>query len=221
MSGGGGGGTTISTAELPPELRPLFSGAGQQLLATQNALPLNQFTQWNPGSVAGIAPMQQAALDLLPSTTQAPSGLQALYGSAPGLNAAATGLYDVAGRTGPSQAALNTLSNSGRIAPMQLTGSPLSTEQFANLLPEAPNAQLFPGAPAVSPSMATGLPSLMTPGAPQGLQLPNATRLAQQSFADQMAPQLRDIQELLQNIQTQTAPPPQPGYLDYWASGQY
>lgn len=204
MSGGGGGGTTISTAELPPELRPLFSGAGTQLLATQRALPLSQFAAWNPGSVAGIAPLQQEALNLLPSTAQAPGGLQALYGSAPGLNAAATGLYDVAGQTGPMQAALNTLSNSGRIAPMQLAGSPMSTEQFSNTLPNAPSGALFPGMPPVPQGAATGPVAMTTPGRPDQAQIPTMDNIRNmQAEARTVQPRFNDVFEMLRYYNNQ------------------
>ena len=74
----GGGGTSTTKSEFPPEFRPLAESAVEQIQALQDALPLSGFAASNPREVPGLAPFQQAALGLLPSTLLPTQGLKTL-----------------------------------------------------------------------------------------------------------------------------------------------
>jgi hypothetical protein len=64
MGSGGGQGTTTQQQSTPPqiapELQPLVNSSVQGTIATQNALPLTNFTQPNPQQIPGLTPTEQS-----------------------------------------------------------------------------------------------------------------------------------------------------------------
>ena len=78
--GGGSDSTTTSTqsAEFPPEFRPLATGAVNQILALQEALPIAGFSGFSPRTIAPLSPLQQQGLSLVPSLLNPTAGLRSL-----------------------------------------------------------------------------------------------------------------------------------------------
>lgn len=79
----GGGGSTSKTkadANLPEELKPLAKSSAAEIMRTQDALPLSQFTGSQPQQVAGLSPFTVEGMKLIPGMTQPSPAEQSLFG---------------------------------------------------------------------------------------------------------------------------------------------
>lgn len=113
--GGSGGGTqsTTNSATYPDEFKPLATGAGKQILAMQKALPLAQFGKANPAQTAGLAPFQQATMNLIPQLLAPSWGLETLQNLGQPIGSLANNAIGVGNQTGPFSTALSALASGG------------------------------------------------------------------------------------------------------------
>lgn len=157
MDGGGGSKTTSTqSSDYPPEFRPLAKSAVEQIQAMQQQLPLAMFTGYQPAGTAGLAPLQQFAIDnLIPATMRPTAGLQGQAATPGAVSAAAYGATSAGGPTQAENAALATLNN--RLA--QPAGRLPSTQglqaYFASQLPG--NYNIDSAFPGLSPQTINGL----------------------------------------------------------------
>lgn len=79
MGGGGGTSTSKTTAEIPKELKPLYSQTAQGIISFQGRLPLTQFASPNPQAVVGPHSLETQAMELAPQTWYEP--LATTYGT--------------------------------------------------------------------------------------------------------------------------------------------
>lgn len=147
MGGGGGKQVSETHAEYPPEFRPLAESAVKQIQDLQNRLPLGMFTQYQPAGTAGLAPLQEFAInELVPATMRPTAGLQGMLQTPGAVGAAAQGATAAGGPTQASNAALTTLGRrlAGPVGQMPST-QPLQ-QAFASALPGNYSApSIFPG----------------------------------------------------------------------------
>ncbi len=158
----GGGGQTSSTAGPNPVTQGAFSGANDAVRTVQNQLPMGLFTNWNPAAVAGIAPLQQSAMQAAVAGMQAPSGLDSLMRMQNPLAMIAANQFDMA-RANPMMSQIM-----GKLGFAGGAGqSPMNTgADLADQIPGAPQAQLF-NMPPVSPSLVgQAAPGLYTSASP-------------------------------------------------------
>lgn len=144
--GGSGGGEqqTTNTASYPAEFKPLAKGAASQILGLQKSLPLASFGQANPAQTAGIAPFQQATMNMLPQLLAPSWGLDTLQHLGQPINQLAGNATGIGNQTSPYSNALTALASGG-----------FGTGQ-----------QSFPGAPAPTPF------NMQTPGMTQSAPQP-------------------------------------------------
>lgn len=151
--GGGTSSKTSTSSEFPPEFRPLAEGAVRQLLQLQGHLPIAGFADFQPAGTAGIAPMQQYAMDyLVPATMQTTPGQQGALNTQAPVNMASFGAAGSGQSTNAAQSALDALRASGRLGggSVALPGGQ-SQEAFGAFLPPVQSAPTaFPG---VTPEM--------------------------------------------------------------------
>jgi len=155
MGGGssGGGGTTTSTSEasFPAEFRPLATSSVAQIQDAQKALPLVNFTAFQPAGVAGLSPMQQYVLSgLVPSTTQMPAGHQGLLQVPTTSGLAALGAMSAGNRTPESESAVDVLGP-------RLTRSPWPTASLTSEAAPAAAAPATAATPAAAPPPAPSI----------------------------------------------------------------
>lgn len=74
---GGGNGSAVTTPELAPELRPLFSGSVEELLNFQQQAPLTPYNESFVPGQAGLSPYEQYGMGLSVGG-EMPGGLEAL-----------------------------------------------------------------------------------------------------------------------------------------------
>lgn len=68
---GSPGSTNVNqTANIPDELKPLVNGSVGWTLGLQNALPLSQFTQYNPAGTADLSDLQKFGMEQTPGLSQ-------------------------------------------------------------------------------------------------------------------------------------------------------
>lgn len=113
--GGSGGGTQTSTntASYPAEFKPLAKRAATEIHALQGALPLASFGQAQPGQTAGIAPFQQATMNVLPGLLAPSWGLETLQNLGQPLNQLAGNAIGVGNQNAPFSNALTALASGG------------------------------------------------------------------------------------------------------------
>lgn len=66
MGGGGERTVTTNSADLAPELKPLFQQSAGRVMGLQDAAPLQPFLQSSPLQIAGLSPIQQQAVARTP-----------------------------------------------------------------------------------------------------------------------------------------------------------
>lgn len=143
---GGGGSQQQSEASYPEEFRPLASSAVQRIQALQNMLPVENFAAFQPAGTAGIAPMQQMAMEnLIPSTFLMPRGVEGLFALQNPVGWSAYGSAQAGAPTQGAQSALDMLS--GRLGSSPQLRSTAGLEQ--GLVQSLPNvaapSTAFPG----------------------------------------------------------------------------
>jgi hypothetical protein len=74
MGGSSGSSKSTSVAEIPSELRPLYSQTGTKITELQNQAPLTDFTGSNPLQVAPLSGTQQQAIGNINQELQGASG---------------------------------------------------------------------------------------------------------------------------------------------------
>ncbi len=152
----GGGGSTSSSSQINPATQPAFQGASNAVRTVQERLPMERFTNWNPALTAGIAPLQQAAMQAAVAGMQAPTGLDSLMQMQNPLAMIAANQFDMA-RANPMMGQIMGrlgFGGNGSMAPMN-TGADL-----ASRIPGAPQASLY-NMPTLDPALATGTVPLM------------------------------------------------------------
>lgn len=167
---------TTTSSEFPPEFRPLAEGAVRQLLELQKVLPIAAFAEFEPAGTAGIAPMQQFAMDqLIPATFRTTEAQQGVFNTQAPVNLTSFGAADAGRSSNAAQSALDSLRNSGRLGggSVALPGGQLQ-DAFASFLPPVQNpSTVFPGLTAENiaqffPQAARGsVPVLSGPGPTQ------------------------------------------------------
>ena len=157
----GGGGSTSSQAVINPVTQPAFQGASQAVQDVQQRLPMTTFTNWNPSLTAGIAPLQQAAMQAAVAGMQAPSGLDSLMRMQNPLAMIAANQFDMARANPMMEQIMGKLgfAGGGGQAPMN-TGADLASQ-----IPGAPQASLY-NMPPIDPSLATAPVPLMQSNPP-------------------------------------------------------
>lgn len=209
--GGGGGQEVKNTGEYPAEFKPLATKAAAQIGQMQQALPLAGFAAPNPGQTAGIAPFQQAAMNMAPQLLAPSWGLQTLQQMGQPVNQLANNAIGVGNQTSPFTNAMSALASGGFG-----TGNP----SFPGAQPQTPFQMQQPGMPAIAPqaNVVGGSPDQMAqltsqlsrpippstpilPGAVTGPVPPTSTQAAQQSIPPHF------IDQLTQLLQTYTPPP--------------
>lgn len=152
MGGSGGGGTQTSTntASYPEEFKPLATGAANQIRSLQKALPLSQFSAPNPAQTAGIAPFQQATMNMLPQLLAPSWGLDTLQHLGQPITQLAGNAVGIGNQTSPFSNALAALSSGGFG-----TGQPV----FPGSMPPTPFNLQTPGMTQPAPQ-----PTIMGPG---------------------------------------------------------
>ncbi len=157
----GGGGQTSSVAGPNPVTQPAFQGASQAVQDVQQRLPMTMFTNWNPQLTAGIAPLQQAAMQAAVAGMQAPSGLDSLMRMQNPLAMIAANQFDMARANPMMEQIMGRLgfSGGGSQAPMN-TGADLASQ-----IPGAPQASLY-NMPPIDPSLITSPVPLMQSNPP-------------------------------------------------------
>ncbi len=156
----GGGGSTNSTATPNPVTQPAFQGASQAVQTVQNQLPMGLFTNWNPSAVAGIAPLQQAAMQAAAAGMQAPTGLDSLMRMQNPLAMIASNQFDLARANPMMNQIMGRLGFAGGASqtPMN-TGADLASQ-----IPGAAHARLY-DMPPIDPSLITAATPTMMPDA--------------------------------------------------------
>ncbi len=142
--GGSGNGqqTSTNTASYPEEFKPLANSAREQIQAMQQALPLAGFAQPNPGQTAGIAPFQQATMNMLPGLLAPSWGLNTLQQMNQPLGQLAGNAIGVGNQTSPFTNALAALASGGFG-----TGQP----SFPGAQPQTPFQMQAPTTPQAAP----------------------------------------------------------------------
>lgn len=156
----GGGGSTSSSAGPNPVTQPAYQGASEAVQTVQNQLPMGLFTNWNPSAIAGIAPLQQAAMQAAAAGMQAPSGLDSLMRMQNPLAMIASNQFDMARANPMMEQIMGRLGFAGHAgqAPMN-TGADLASQ-----IPGAAQARLY-DMPPIDPSQMTAPTPLLFPGA--------------------------------------------------------
>lgn len=100
-----GGGGTSSNPTIPPEFKPLITGAVSRYVSQQSANPISGYNTPNPMDVEGLSPQQQMAMGMMGgSMFGSPLELLALQASQRGAGMAGagptTGQYDPTGEMG-------------------------------------------------------------------------------------------------------------------------
>ena len=157
----GGGGQTSSAAGPNPVTQPAFQGASQAVQDVQQRLPMTLFTNWNPQLTAGIAPLQQAAMQAAVAGMQAPSGLDSLMRMQNPLAMIASNQFDMA-RANPMMSQIM-----GRLGFAGGAGqAPMNTgADLAGQIPGAPQASLY-NMPPIDPALAQAPVGLMQSNPP-------------------------------------------------------
>lgn len=148
LGGGGTSSRTTTSSEFPPEFRPLAESAVRQLMDLQTHLPISSFAEYEPAGTAGIAPMQQFAMDqLIPSTFMTTPAQQGVFNTQAPINAASSSVAGAGGPTNAAQSALNALSSSGRLGSgaVSLPGGSDMAAFGMNLPPVQAPPTIFPG----------------------------------------------------------------------------
>lgn len=114
MGGSGGGQHQVSEtgAAYPEEFRPLATAAVNQIKNMQIANPLSQYAAAHPQSVAGIAPLQQAAMNLGPKALQTNWGLETMQNMTQPLNTISQNAAAI-GNVNPYASVLQALGSGG------------------------------------------------------------------------------------------------------------
>lgn len=176
--GGGGGQEVKNTGEYPAEFKPLASGAAKQIQAMQNALPLAGFAVERPGQTAGIAPFQQAAMNMMPGLLTPSWGLQTLQQSGPSANQLASNAISVGNQTSPFTNAMAALQSgglgSGRESfPGLLPTTPASPMQNPNIQSAAPQPNVMGYDANLAPTLQSQLERPIQPSTPVDSALGN------------------------------------------------
>lgn len=194
--GGSGGGTSTSTsqASYPAEFQPLATSAVKEIQALQKKLPLEGFSAYQPGGVAGLSPLQQFAMQsLLPGTLNAPYGMQGLLDLPGSVGPTAMGAMKTGAPTSGAQSALATLAprlgnGTGMAGGPTLQSADPFYALIASRLPQpsgaSPAMTAFPG---LTPST-TGTPAIPSSMTVPGIGGPNVDVSQGSSLAPTTSP---------------------------------